>query len=83
MRRIGLRNCPYCASSQVYSSAPKRLVERLPVLLLLRLVRCHACLRRHLRPLLLPTLKLPEPYRVPAKRVQAVSLNKKEEKRSA
>jgi hypothetical protein len=42
MRRIGLRNCPYCGSLEVYLSAPKTFWEKIPVVLLLRLVRCHS-----------------------------------------
>ena len=66
MRRIGLKNCPYCSSSKVYISAPKTLWEKLPALFLLRLVRCHSCMRRHFRPLLAPLAKHPESYPVPA-----------------
>jgi len=82
MRRIGLKNCPYCGSSKVYISAAKTLWERLPALFLLRLVRCHGCMRRHVRPLLLPAPKRPEEYTVPTKPVEAFSA-KKTEKRSA
>jgi hypothetical protein len=82
MRRIGLKDCPYCGSSKVYISTPKTLWEKLPALFLLQLVRCHACMRRHFRPLLAPAAKHPEVYAVPAKPVEAVS-TKKKEKRSA
>jgi hypothetical protein len=82
VRRIGLKNCPYCGSSRVYISAPKTLGERLSVLFLLRLVRCHGCMRRHVRPLLLPAPKHPELCAVPIKPVAAV-LARKTEKRSA
>jgi hypothetical protein len=82
MRRIGLKNCPYCGSSKVYISTPKTLGEKLPALFLLQLVRCHACMRRHLRPLFAPAAKHPEGHTVPAKPAEAVS-SKKREKRSA
>lgn len=82
MRRIGLKNCPYCGSSNVYTSTPKTLWERFPALFLHRLVRCHTCMRRHFRPLLLPAPKHPEEYVVPSKPVEAVS-TKKTVKRSA
>jgi hypothetical protein len=82
MRRIGLKNCPYCGSPKVYLSSPKTLGERLPTLFLLRLVRCHGCMRRHVRPLLLPAPKYPELHAVPTKPIEASSA-KKTEKRSA
>jgi hypothetical protein len=49
MRRIGLKMCPYCRSSEVYVSGPKTFWERIPAMFLLRLVRCHNCMRRHYR----------------------------------
>ncbi len=82
MRRMGFKNCPYCGSSQIYISAPKTLGERFPALFLVRLVRCHTCMRRHFRPLLLPAPKHPEEYTVPVKRVETASI-KETEKRSA
>jgi hypothetical protein len=59
MRRIGLKNCPYCGASEVYVSAPKTFWERVPAVFLLGLVRCHRCMRRHYRPMLLPTAGTP------------------------
>jgi hypothetical protein len=81
VRRIGLKNCPYCGSSKVYISAPKTLRESLSALFLLRLVRCHGCMRRHVRPLLLPAPKHPELYAVPTKPVAAVFAQKTEKPR--
>ena len=76
MRRIGLKNCPYCGSSKVFVSTPKTFWQSLPTLFLLRLVRCHGCMRRHVRPLLLPVPKHPEGDTVPTKTAQAVSAKK-------
>jgi hypothetical protein len=82
MRRIGLRKCPYCGSSQVYVSAPKALWEKVSSVFLLRFVRCHGCMRRHFRPLLLPAAKHPGAYAMRAKPAETVS-TRKSEKRSA
>lgn len=59
VRRIGLKSCPYCGSSEVFRSQPKTWWERAPVMFLLRLVRCHDCMRHHYRPLLLRIVKHP------------------------
>ena len=59
MRRIGLENCPYCGSYEVYVTAPKTFWEKIPVVFLLRFVRCHRCMHRHYRPLLLPATEIP------------------------
>ena len=82
MRRLGIKSCPYCGSGKVYISVPKRFRETLYVLFLVRLVRCHACMRRHFRPVILPAAKYPDKYTVPTKLVQPVP-SKKVEKRSA
>lgn len=82
MRRIGLRKCPYCGSAKVYVSAPKALREKVPTAFLLRFVRRHGCMRRHLRPLLLPAANPPGAYAMRAKPAEAVSTSKPE-KRSA
>jgi hypothetical protein len=82
MRRLGIVSCPYCGSAEVYASAPKRFRERLYSFFLVRLVRCHVCMRRHLRPAILPAAKYPGKYTIPTKSVQAVP-SKKGEKRSA
>jgi hypothetical protein len=52
MRRIGLTSCPYCGSSRVRPSRNTMLWERLSILLLLRLSRCHACMHHCYQPLL-------------------------------
>ena len=57
MRRIGLNRCPYCSGFVVYDSSAKTFWEKLLPVVLLRLVRCDDCRRRHLRPLFLPALK--------------------------
>jgi len=54
MRRIGLNACPCCGSDdKIYSSQPQSLWEELCGLLFLQVVRCHACMHRHYRPLFL------------------------------
>jgi hypothetical protein len=57
MRRISLKNCPYCGYSEIYISSSTSLWPRISVLFLLRLVRCHVCMRRHYRPIFMPTAK--------------------------
>src|SRR5258705_3295588 len=64
MRRIGLRACPYCHSSEVYVSSAKTFWERLSGLLLLRHVRCDEC-RRHFRPVFLSALTRPSRRGIP------------------
>jgi len=83
MRRIGLQNCPYCGSNNVYASTPKTSWERVPAVFLLQLVRCHHCMRRHFRPFLLPAAKYPAAYKLPNRRVEAVSANQTEERLGA
>ena len=61
MHKIAVRDCPYCDSSEVYRSHPKTLVEKASVLFLVRLVRCHGCMRRHYRPLFLPVSEYVNP----------------------
>jgi hypothetical protein len=55
MLRIGMKDCPYCHRSNVYLSEAKSLMQKLAVLLLLRLVRCHDCMHRFYRPRFIPT----------------------------
>jgi hypothetical protein len=84
VRRIGLKNCPYCGSSKVFPSQSKTLWEAVPVVFLLRLVRCRDCMRRHYRPLLLPTAKhAAMEVRSPKKPVPVGSEKSKTENRSA
>ena len=80
MRRMGLKNCPYCGSSEVYISAPKTLGERFLFIFLLRLMRCHTCMYRHFRPLLLPAPKHPGKYTVVMKPAEAVSIKTTEKR---
>src|SRR4029077_19050579 len=54
MHRIGLTSCPYCGSSEIYASERRTLWQRISIVFLLRLVRCHACMRRHYRPIIYP-----------------------------
>jgi hypothetical protein len=56
VRRIGLDNCPYCGSLEVYRSHPKDWLDRACALFLLEVARCHYCMQRYYRPLLLPSL---------------------------
>jgi hypothetical protein len=63
MCRIGLTNCPYCGSRKVYASTPRKLWEAVSVVFLLRLVRCHVCMHRHYRPIVLSTAKRPPKQR--------------------
>jgi hypothetical protein len=53
MRRIGLRKCPYCGEDEIYLSRWKTWREALCSFFLLRVVRCHSCMRRHYRPFFL------------------------------
>ena len=59
LKTVG-EGCPYChRSSEIYISHPKSLWEEIAVLLLLRPVRCHDCMRRFYRPLFYPTPMAP------------------------
>jgi len=81
MRRIGLNGgCPYCGGLEVYRSQPKTWLDRACVLFLLQLARCHDCMRRHYRPLVLPTLEYPS--RSAKKPTQTIA-NVEKRKRSA
>ena len=53
LRRVSRNHCPYCLSSRVYASRPKRWLEKMLFMFLLRLVRCHTCMRHHYRPIFL------------------------------
>ena len=59
MMGIGFMGCPYCPSFKVHRSQPVTWLQRASVLFLLRLVRCHVCLRQHYRPIFLPTTDSP------------------------
>jgi hypothetical protein len=67
MRRISLKNCPHCGCSTIYVSRSPTVWDRFYVVFLLRLVRCHVCMKRHFRPFFVRT---PEnPARDPARRM--------------
>lgn len=70
MLGIGFMGCPYCPSFKVYRSQPVRWFQRASVLFLLRLVRCHVCLRQHYRPILLPAPESPLSARKSARTAQ-------------
>jgi hypothetical protein len=82
MRRVSLKNCPYCGCSQIYVSSSATPWQRLSVLFFLRLVRCHTCMRRHFRPIFVPTPKHPSTDAEPRKSIEVVPI-KKAEKRPA
>ena len=77
MRRIGLNRCPYCCSSEVHVSSAKNFWDRIPVLALLRLVRCEECRRRHYRPLFCSAPQRPVRSAVPKKPSSVVSSEEK------
>ena len=79
MRKISISNCPYCGSPEVYRSRPKTFPDYAVLFLLLEPVRCHRCIRRHFRPIFLPT---PEYLSPSAKRPLGSNADDKE-KRSA
>jgi hypothetical protein len=78
MRRIGLRNCPYCGNAEVYTSQPKTWRDEVCRFFFLQVVRCHACMCRHYRPLFLP----PVPTTAATKPIQGVT-NEERPERSA
>jgi hypothetical protein len=82
MRRIGLKSCPYCGSSEIYPASSKTFWQKISVLLLLRLARCQLCMRRHFRPFFLPIATRPASHTVPRKPAEIVS-DKKSQKRQA
>jgi hypothetical protein len=65
MRKVSSKDCPYCGSSEVYRSEPKTLADHACVLFLVRLVRCHECMRRHYHPLFWQTPVFPIPAKKP------------------
>jgi hypothetical protein len=80
LRKISLRNCPYCLSSQVYFSRPKRWWEKLPFIFLLQLVRCHNCMRRHYRPIMFATPKHPATETVERKAPQIIPAEERQDR---
>ena len=79
MRRISLKNCPYCGCSKIYVSPSKTLWQKISVVFLLRLVRCHVCMRRHFRPIFLPAAENPA-RNTPRKAADVVSFKTKEKR---
>jgi hypothetical protein len=59
MRRIGLRNCPYCGRADIYTSQPKTWRDEVCCFFFLQVVRCHSCMHRYYRPLFLPPVPVP------------------------
>ena len=55
MFRIGTQDCPYCSDTNIYRSRRKNLWEVIAFLFLLRPVRCHGCMHRFFRPVLIDT----------------------------
>jgi hypothetical protein len=52
---IALKRCPYCKGTEIYSSRPQTRGEEMADWFLLRPVRCHGCMLRHLRPVFMPS----------------------------
>jgi len=77
VRRIGLNSCPYCGKSEeVYSSTPKTWRDEACLFFFLQVVRCHSCMRRHYRPLFLPSVPVwseSEPFQATANEVKAAA----------
>jgi hypothetical protein len=72
MRRIGLQNCPYCGrDDEIYTSHPNSVWDELCCFFFLQVVRCHSCMRRYYRPLVLR----PVPIAPAKKPIQAVANN--------
>ena len=78
MRKIGLRNCPYCGKDEIYTSQPKTWRDEVCCFFFVQVVRCHSCMRRHYRPLFLP----PAPTLAAKTPIQIVVVEE-EQKRSA
>ena len=57
--RVGFQHCPYCHWADIYRTRPKSVGDRILILLMLRPVRCHDCMRRFYRPLFVPTSHAP------------------------
>jgi hypothetical protein len=65
MLKIGWNNCPYCGDREVYRSRSEALtwLDRVCVLFLLQLVRCHQCELRHYRPIFFRAPEYAHPIR--------------------
>ncbi len=79
MRRISLKNCPYCDCSEVYISTSTNIWQKMSSLLLLRLLRCDLCKRRHYRPMFLAAAVNPARNISPKKGAQTVAIKKKKQ----
>lgn len=79
MRRIGLRGCPYCGKVEIYGSRPRSWHDEVCRWFFLEVVRCHACMRRHYRPLFLPPVTTP----ARKKRIQTTAIIDEQQERSA
>jgi hypothetical protein len=73
MRRISFKTCPHCGCSKIYGSSSSFLRQAVSFLFLLRLVRCHVCMRRHYRPIFVSTAENPARAKV-ATRGKAASV---------
>ena len=81
LRRISFRNhCPYCLSSRVYGSRGRKWWEKILFIFLLRLVRCHNCMRHHYRPIILSAAKNPMRETVSRKQPRTVSSGQKKDR---
>jgi hypothetical protein len=69
MLKIGWKDCPYCCDKEVYRSRRETLtlLDRVCVLFLFQLVRCHQCELRHYRPIFSRTPEYAHP--IPGKKL--------------
>ncbi len=78
MRPISLKNCPYCGCSKIFVSRSAIWWRKVcAVVFLLRLVRCHTCMRRHFRPIFVRTAEPPAGNKAPAKGAEVFPFKKK------
>ena len=80
LRKVSLKNCPYCLSSQVYFSQPKTWWEKTLFIFLLQLVRCHNCMRRHYRPIMFAIPKHPATEAVERKAPQVIAAEERQDR---
>lgn len=83
MRRISWKNCPYCGCSTIYASSSKTPGRKIATLFLLRLVRCHICMRRHFRPMFVRTEENPARTALSRKVADVVRFEKAKKRRPA
>ena len=77
MRPIRVKNCPFCGCSKIYDSRSATPWDRFCALFLLRLVRCHVCMRRHYRPVFVRTPANPARKAVPGKAPEVFSFEER------